>query len=214
MKSRSFHRIMQICLVILLSLSTTAFAAEIRASEYISAYSADATKTRDGNFAVSYRVNGTKKMDAIGVSRLEVQWYNGSRWITEAVYTSADVPEFQATNKSYLSGKFTHTPENSGSYRAVVTVFAKDGNGSDTRVITTDHITKCTIVSPNGVAFNAKYGTYSHSTNPDVVNYLDNPNNIPINGKWTVTVKTTETASDYRLRINTSVCQICGNDGN
>ncbi len=76
------------------------------------------------------------------------------------------------------------------------------------------NISQCTIVAPNGQRLNAKYGRYSHLSNPDVLNYLNNPSNIPINGTWTVTVKSDAAASDFRLKIDTFVRQIVGKDGN
>ena len=137
MKKQKFYRAMALCLTLLMVLSTTVFAAESRASEYLSAFSATAAKTRDGDIAVSCSVTGSKKMDSIGVSRIEIQWYNASRWTTEEIYTSSDLSNLQASNSIYVSGKFIHTPEESGSYRALVTVYAEDGSGSDSRVVTT-----------------------------------------------------------------------------
>ena len=85
MKNRNFYRMMLICLTAILLLSTSALAIEARASEYLRSYSATLAKTRDGDLAISYNVYGTRKMDSIGVSRIEVQRYNGSRWTTEVV---------------------------------------------------------------------------------------------------------------------------------
>ena len=140
MKKQKFYRAMALCLTLLMVLSTTVFAAESRASEYLSAFSATAAKTRDGDIAVSCSVTGSKKMDSIGVSRIEIQWYNGSRWTTEEIYTSGDLLDLQASNEMYVSGRLTHTPEESGSYRALVTVYARDANGSDSRVVTTKSV--------------------------------------------------------------------------
>lgn len=137
MKRKNFYRILVLCVTFLTLFSLTALAVESRASEYLSLYSATVAKTRDGNLVVSCSVTGSREMDSIGVSRIEIQWYNGSRWTTEETYTSKDLSDLQASNEIYVSGRFTHTPEESGSYRALVTVYARDGSGSDSRVVTT-----------------------------------------------------------------------------
>ena len=137
MKKQKFYRIMVLGLTLVMLLSATAFAVESRASEYLSFFSATVTETGDGDLAVSCTVTGSKEMDSIGVNRIEIQWYNGSRWAVEKVYTSRELLDLQASNDMYVSGKLIHTPEKSGPYRALVTVYAKDGKGSDSRVITT-----------------------------------------------------------------------------
>lgn len=131
---------MLLCLSLLVLLSTTAFGVESRVSEYISSFSATITKTKDGDLAVSYSVSGSKKMDSIGVCRIEIEWYNGSHWTTEEIYTSNDLLDLQASNATSSRGQFIHTPEKSGSYRALVTVYARDANGSDSRVVTTKSV--------------------------------------------------------------------------
>lgn len=137
MKNRNFYRMMLICLTAILLLSTSALAIEARASEYLRSYSATLAKTRDGDLAISYNVYGTRKMDSIGVSRIEVQRYNGSRWTTEVVYTDDDLLDLQDSNAAHSSGQFIHVPESSGSYKVLVQVYAEDKDGSDSRVVTT-----------------------------------------------------------------------------
>ena len=66
MKQQKFYRAMVLCLTLLMVLSTTVFAVESRASEYLSYFSATATKTRDGDIAVLCSVTGSKKWILLG----------------------------------------------------------------------------------------------------------------------------------------------------
>lgn len=117
-----------------------ASAIDLRASDYIAGYAASIDKKRNGDLAISCSVVGSKKMDSIGVSRIEIQWYNGSRWTVEEIYKSDDLSDLQDSNAASFWGEFTHTPEESGPYRALVTVYAKDKSGSDSRIVTTKSV--------------------------------------------------------------------------
>ena len=116
MKKRAIPAVLFVCLAVFMLFDLNALAAETKASEYLKRYSANITKTQDGDLTVSCSVTG---------------------WTTEETYTVADLPDLQASNVAYLRGEFTHMPESSGFYRALVTVYAEDGNGSDSEVVTT-----------------------------------------------------------------------------
>ena len=132
MKKRAIPAVLFVCLAVFMLFDLNALAAETKASEYLKRYSANITKTQDGDLTVSCSVAGVKEMDSI-----VIQQHNGSRWTTEETYIVADLPDLQASNVAYLRGEFTHMPESSGFYRALVTVYAEDGNGSDSEVVTT-----------------------------------------------------------------------------
>ncbi len=68
--------------------------------------------------------------------RTSIQWYNGSRWVTEATYTSTDMPDLLSDNSSSHSGTVDYTPTRSGSYRAIVTFIAKDSGGTSRKQTT------------------------------------------------------------------------------
>ena len=89
------------------------------------------------------------------------------------------------------------------------TYFQATGNGKymDTRV------SSCTITAPNGYSFTAQFGYKSGLPYPVIFNYLNNPSNIPINGKWTVKVTTSAAIPDWRFVIYGGT-SIVGNDGN
>ena len=54
-------------------------------------------------------------------------------------------------------------------------------------------ITECTFIAPNGKSFSATNGTVSVDSPIDLTDFLENRNNIPLNGLWTIEVKTNKT---------------------
>lgn len=73
------------------------------------------------------------------------------------------------------------------------------------------YITSCIITAPNGYSFPALNGSYSSFDNPDVINYLTNPNNVPINGTWTVSIRTSKALSGLSFKISGYTRVIMGN---
>ena len=76
-------------------------------------------------------------------------------------------------------------------------------------------ITSCTIKAPNGKIFNApSQGLYTLSQPIDYNNYFTSPNNVPLNGTWTVTIRSSAALSGLKFRIKAQVEHIPGSDGN
>lgn len=73
------------------------------------------------------------------------------------------------------------------------------------------YISSCIITAPNGYSFSALKGSYSNFENPDVVNYFSNPNNVQLNGTWTVSIRSTKALSGLSLKISGYVREIVGN---
>ena len=110
---------------VLMIMSTSAFAMDMRASSRIGTSSVDAGST----------------MDDIGASEINIQRYNGVRWITETTLTPIDAPEMQDSNTTRHSASIPYTPEYSGyAYRAIVSVYAKDSSGTSTTSVTSAQI--------------------------------------------------------------------------
>ncbi len=124
--------------LLLILASTTAFAADTRASSRIMSYSAELRVGSDKGLNIYFSVTASSTMDIIGASRIDIQRYNGSRWITECTLTVEDEPEMQTSDAVRHSAIITYAPSYSGSdYRAAVTVYAKDGFGFSTAQVTT-----------------------------------------------------------------------------
>lgn len=76
------------------------------------------------------------------------------------------------------------------------------------------YITYCQITAPNGYTFLAPHGHKSEVAKPEIYNYLETPNNIPINGNWKVTVMSSHAIPDLKFSISGSYRMIVGNDVN
>lgn len=75
-------------------------------------------------------------------------------------------------------------------------------------------ITYCQITAPNGYSFLAPYGQKSGLSDPVLYNYLKTPGNIPVNGKWTVTVTSSKAIPDLKFSISGFYKMIPGSDVN
>ncbi len=76
------------------------------------------------------------------------------------------------------------------------------------------NITYCQIRTPNGQTYLAPYGKVWGPENPEIYDYLDSPDNVPMNGKWTVTIESSKTLSDLQFSLSGSYKMIVGNDVN
>lgn len=124
-------------LVVILVIGFLPSVASARGDDRFVSYSATLTSIENGDLCVYFRVVARNTMDTIGVSNINIQWYNGSRWVGEKTYTSTDIPELLKSNSASHSDTVTYTPTHSGSYRAVVTFYAKDSTGVSTKQTTT-----------------------------------------------------------------------------
>lgn len=93
MRVRKFLRILCLTLAMITVLSSVAFASSARASKYLSAYYATISETSDGNISIYFNVIAPRKMEHLGVSKINVQKYNGSYWQTEYTYRYSENPE-------------------------------------------------------------------------------------------------------------------------
>ncbi len=138
MKLKRIIRIISILVIVSILSSLAAFAAPMRASDYLSVYGANLTRTSDGNVSIYFRVTAPKKLEHLGVSKINVQRYNGSYWQTEYTYRYSETPELQGENVGRYSATIVYEPQYpSSEYRAVLTFYGADSTGSDTGVYTT-----------------------------------------------------------------------------
>lgn len=133
---------MSLLFAVLMIMSTSAFAMDMRASTRIERSSVRIKIGVDDNLWVYFSVDAVYTMDDIGASRITIQRYSGSRWITESTITPEDMPELQTSDELRHSAAVPYSPEYSGySYRAVVTVYATDSSGTSTTTLTSDSVT-------------------------------------------------------------------------
>ena len=105
------------------------------ASYYISSYSAKVINGGNGNLKVSFDVTGTSTMTRLGASAISIYRSTGS-YVTSIYYFSAGRSAMMGSNTIYHSDVETiHV--GAGSYYAVVTFFAQNSSGSDTKTYQT-----------------------------------------------------------------------------
>ena len=130
-------RIMSAFLVSLLVLSffaiPTAAATESRASEQIATYGSGAFPVGNGEIAIEFSISGRVTMSNIGAKEIKI--YHGSRWEFCDTYTKND--DGMCTTNDYVYENTIVYPGTAGTYyKVVVTVFAENANGSDSRTET------------------------------------------------------------------------------
>ena len=122
---------MSLFFAMLMIMSTSAFASDMRASSRIDRYSARIMTDEDGNLWIYFSVNASSIMDDIGSNKIAIQRNNGTRWVTENTITPADVPQMQTSDAIRHSATISYKPEYpSYMYRAVVSVYARDSLGT------------------------------------------------------------------------------------
>ena len=73
-------------------------------------YSAESLVGSDGDLNIFFSITASSTMDVIGASRIDVQRYSGSRWVTECAITVEDEPEMQTSDAVRHSAIITYTP--------------------------------------------------------------------------------------------------------
>lgn len=126
-------------IVFLVSAPVYALAAEARASAYLSGYGASIVTSSNGKINIEFRVVGTGTMTQIGASTVYI-YKNGTRIATRS-YT-AEGNEYMMGHNTYIhSGSVPYYGVAGQKYYAVVTFYAKNSKGSDTRTYTTSTVT-------------------------------------------------------------------------
>lgn len=126
-------------LLTLTSLSAVVSAAEPRASDYLSGYGATlAQGSASGGIVVNYYVNSSKPgVTQVGVSKIEI--YTSSNTLVKTIYGTTTNGLIAKTNIVH-AGSYPIICSPDTEYYAKVTVMARNSQGSDSRVITTNSI--------------------------------------------------------------------------
>lgn len=70
------------------------------------------------------------------------------------------------------------------------------------------YITSCKITAPNGKEIDTIFGRDEIEEHPDLVDFLNNSHNIPINGRWKVEILTSKTMRDMHFSIGNYVLRL------
>ena len=131
-------------LVVVLSISAFLMPASARSSWYLDSYRAWLNPKSGGEITITVDVQATGDMDELGAKRIVVYESedNGESWTEYKIFLSLLFPEM-LTSGDYLyidsPVSFTGTP--GYKYYAVVTVYAGDSTGGDSRDYTTPIVT-------------------------------------------------------------------------
>ena len=129
-----FHKIIVIILLVATIFPVNAMAAETRASDYLTAYSAYIYPAGWGKVQVWFEVDSVHTMDEIGV--LEIQLYeskDNETWTWVKTFDYTDYSSMLGYDNYYHDGYIEYNGTIGRYYKAYVCVWAgKDGDG-DTR---------------------------------------------------------------------------------
>lgn len=130
MYKKKLFAVLMAC-VCLFVLSVPAFAVESRASDQIRIYSMGAT-TNKGSIEVSFEVYGKTKMNKLGCQSISVYEKSGSKWVLVESYDEDDVGMSKTSSSAHMNTIYCDMSSGK-EYQVVVTVFAENSAGRDTR---------------------------------------------------------------------------------
>lgn len=109
--------------------------AATRASNQIDDYTTSAEASGSGKIKINFSVSGTRKMSEIGGKDIAVYEKWGSSWMLAGSFRKSD-PGMSTTNSSYFDNTVYFNGASGTEYKIVVTVFATDSSGTDSRTQT------------------------------------------------------------------------------
>lgn len=124
-------KILCFCMAAVMLFSTTAFAAEGRASNFFAMTSTYLERTSGSSIDIWFDVCGVEIMDEIGVREIRLQRSTDrSNWTTIKTYKMADYPEMICEDTAGHADYLTYSNASSGYYyRAYVLFYAKNSRG-------------------------------------------------------------------------------------
>ena len=140
---RSVKRLTALAVALILCIST-ATAASARSSYYLSAYRAWLSIGDNGAIGVVVDVQATTDMDEVGASRIQLfeSQDGGESWETVKIYLKSIFPQMVDTNTYiYYDIPVTYAGTPGYQYYAIVSMYAGDSTGSDTRHYVTGVVT-------------------------------------------------------------------------
>jgi hypothetical protein len=114
-----------------LLLPIQAFAAETRASDQITKYSIDVVPVTN-SLTVSFLVSSSSNSAYLGCSSIKIYEKSGNRWLLTSKLDENDSGMAKNNTRSYDNTLFFDS-KSGVEYRVVVTVFAENSSGRDTR---------------------------------------------------------------------------------
>lgn len=144
-----FRKLMQrsLCVVavvcaLLTVCSATAEPRIIQSSEYINAYSASLAALSDGEIGVYVRVDAARQVTELGATKIVLYEFQDATNATAVkTFYSSDYPSMLSSGLRYHKIAVTYAGTVGRDYYAVVTCYAGNDNGNDSRRYTTSIVT-------------------------------------------------------------------------
>lgn len=133
-----------VALFVALALCVGTAAATTQSSWYLDAYRAWLSTGDNGAIGVVVQVQATTDMDEIGASRIQLfeSKDGGESWETVKIYLKSIFPQMVDTNiYIYYDTPVTYAGTPGYQYYAIVSMYAGDSTGSDTRHYVTGVVT-------------------------------------------------------------------------
>lgn len=111
-----------------------------RASAYFRSTEVWADALGDGEVSFGTNVYCNREMTKIGVSKIQVQQKISNQWKTIITDYGTVSNKFLAANKSDYTCFISYNLTEGQTYRAIITAYAGDSNGSDTKERTTNAV--------------------------------------------------------------------------
>jgi hypothetical protein len=115
--------------------------AAITASDYLDNYAVSVSAGANHSVIINFDVNATRIMNLVGASNIVVQVNNNGVWTGVATYFGSTSNGMLAANTFSYTGSKTYTGNAGMQYRAIVTVYAGNSTGEDSRTVTTNAVT-------------------------------------------------------------------------
>ena len=131
---RKYFRICAVLLVLCSIFTFSALATE-RASEQIRSYQMNVVKNGGGQLEIQFMIDGNNIMKRIGASSITVYKPSGTTWSKVVSYNQDDAG-MSVSNDFHHSNSILFNGTIGVQYQIVITVFAQDDSGSDSRTQT------------------------------------------------------------------------------
>lgn len=138
---KRFLRITSLVLALVLVYAVPAYAVEeasTRSSSYFATHDLYLSQKTSTKFQVHFDVDAIGTMDELGAKTIKVQRSpDGTTWTTMFTYYREYYPQLIDENTSFHAAYVPYTGTEGYYYRAKVTFYAKNSNGSATYTLTT-----------------------------------------------------------------------------
>lgn len=137
---KKFMRIIATAMAVVVLISSVAFAADARASAFISYKGGGITALGDGDMRIVFNLTATGMMNTLGADSIYIHTADGT--LVETIeYTDPGYSNMMTTNNYSYSSSITWSGDSGETYYAIIMFYAKNSSGYDYRAFTTTAVT-------------------------------------------------------------------------